>query len=182
MFVQSEVILNKSILFLDQRIIGLIFAYVGLALVSLYIGIKRPKFILIDTVILCSLNIVLGYLLVFGKHGFPEMGIAGAGLASAISEIVAFVVFLTYMIFDKELHKFQLWKIPHFEFSWIKTINSISFTILLQSLLAIGSWFCFLLHRKTRGAAIGYFQFIANCLPGIGHSMLGLFHRNQYAG
>ncbi|MGB5024897.1 MAG: MATE family efflux transporter, partial [Saprospiraceae bacterium] len=142
-FVQSEVILNKSILFLDQRIIGLIFAYVGLALVSLYIGIKRPKFILIDTVILCSLNIVLGYLLVFGKHGFPEMGIAGAGLASAISEIVAFVVFLSYMIFDKELHKFQLWKIPHFEFSWIKTINSISFTILLQSLLAIGSWFLF---------------------------------------
>ncbi|HEX5625755.1 MAG TPA: MATE family efflux transporter [Saprospiraceae bacterium] len=143
LFIQSEIILEKSLLFLDTRIIGLIFAYVGLALVSLYIGIKRPKFILIDTVILCSLNIVLGYLLVFGKHGFPEMGIAGAGLASAISEIVAFVAFLIYMLLDKELRVFKLFKIPHFEFSWIRTINSISFTILLQALLGIGSWFLF---------------------------------------
>lgn len=142
-FVQSDIILEKSLLFLDNRIIGLVFAYVGLALVSLYIGIKRPKFILIDTIILCVVNIFLGYALVFGKFGLPEMGIAGAGLASGISEIVAFVVFVVYMILDKELKPFKLFKIPHIEFSWIKTINGISFTILFQSLLAILAWFLF---------------------------------------
>lgn len=143
LFIQSEIILEKSLLFLDKRIIGLVFAYVGLALISLYIGIRRPTFIFIDTVILCTVNIILGYILVFGKLGFPEMGIAGAGLASGISEIVAFVVFVIYMIFDKEIRKFQLLKFPHIEFAWIKTIYSISFTILLQSMLAIGSWFLF---------------------------------------
>jgi putative MATE family efflux protein len=143
LFIQSPIILEKSLLFLGNRIIGLIFAYVGLALVALYIGIKRPTFMFIDTLILCTVNIILGYLLVFGKMGFPEMGIAGAGLASGISEITAFVIFVIYMIFDKEIRKFDLLKIPHFEFAWIKTINSISFTILLQSMLAIGSWFLF---------------------------------------
>lgn len=143
MFIQSEMILEKSLLFLDKRILGLVFAYVGLALVSLYIGIKRPSFIFIDTIVLCVINVILGYLFVFGKLGFPEMGIAGAGLASAISEIIAFAVFVVYMIFDKEIRKFELLKFPHIEFAWIRTINSISFTILLQSLLAIGSWFLF---------------------------------------
>ncbi|MBK9108165.1 MAG: MATE family efflux transporter [Saprospiraceae bacterium] len=142
-FVQSEIILEKSLLFLDHRIIGLVFAYVGLALISLYIGIRRPKFILIDTIIMCVVNIVLGYGLVFGKLGMPEMGIAGAGLASGISEIIAFVIFIVYMLFDKELKVFKLFKIPHIEFSWIKTINGISFTILLQSLLGILAWFLF---------------------------------------
>jgi Na+-driven multidrug efflux pump len=142
-FVQSEIILEKSILFLDNRIIGLIFAYVGLALISLYIGIKRPTFIFIDTLVLCVTNIILAYVFVFGKFGFPEMGIAGAGLASGLSEIIAFMVFVIYMVFDKNIRKFKLLKIPHFEFDWIKTINSISFPILLQSLLAISSWFLF---------------------------------------
>ncbi|MBK6546668.1 MAG: MATE family efflux transporter [Saprospiraceae bacterium] len=142
-FIQSEIILEKSLLFLDKRIYGLIFAYVGLAFVSLYIGIKRTNFILIDTIILCSVNVLLGYLFVFGKFGFPEMGIAGAGLASGLSEIIAMSIFVVYMCFDKEIRVFKLLKIPHFDFAWIKTINSISFTILLQSLLAIGSWFLF---------------------------------------
>lgn len=103
----------------------------------------------IDTLILCTVNIILGYLLVFGKMGFPEMGIAGAGLASGISEITAFVIFVIYMIFDKEIRKFDLLKIPHFEFAWIKTINSISFTILLQSMLAIDpGFYSFLLSKN----------------------------------
>lgn len=143
LFVQSELILEKSLLFLNNRILGLVFAYVGLAFVALYIGIKRPTFMFIDTIILCTVNIILGYVLVFGKFGLPEMGIAGAGLASGISEIIAFVIFLVYMCFDKEIRKFELLKIPHFEFAWIRTINSMSFTILLQSMLAIGSWFLF---------------------------------------
>lgn len=142
-FVQSEIILHKSLEFLDHRIIGLVFAYVGLALVSLYIGIKRPKFILIDTIVLCVVNIALGYGFVFGKFGLPEMGIAGAGLASGISEIVAFVVFVVYMLSDKKLKPLQLFHIPKIEFSWIRNINGISFTILLQSLLGILAWFLF---------------------------------------
>lgn len=143
LFIQSDIILQKSLEFLNTRIIGLVFAYVGLALVSLYIGIKRPKIILVDTIVMCSVNIFLAYVFIFGKFGFEEMGIAGAGLASGISEIIAFLVFIGYMLMDKQLRPFNLLKIPHLELSWIKTINSISFTILAQSLLGIGSWFLF---------------------------------------
>ena len=33
-------------------------------------------------------NIIFGYMLIFGKMGFPEMGIRGAGLATALSGVI----------------------------------------------------------------------------------------------
>ncbi|MDQ3142378.1 MAG: MATE family efflux transporter [Bacteroidota bacterium] len=142
-FVDSERIMEKAVQFLNYRIYGIIFSYLGLALVSLYMGISRPTFILIDTIFLGLANLILCYGLVFGRLGFPEMGIAGAGLASAIAEGLAFVVFVVYMFFDKELKPFALLKIPRIEISWIRTIYKLSIPILIQSVIGIGSWFLF---------------------------------------
>lgn len=45
------------------------------------------------------LNILLNYILIFGKWGFPEMGILGAGIATLISRI--FMALGFYVIFKK---------------------------------------------------------------------------------
>ncbi|HRG32943.1 MAG: MATE family efflux transporter [Saprospiraceae bacterium] len=143
LFVKSQVILQKSLEFIEYRIYGLVFAYVGLAFLSLYMGIGRPKIILIDTVFLGLTNILLCYLLVYGKAGFPEMGIAGAGLASSLAEIAAFVFFLVYILLDKDLKPFDLFSIPHIEPAELRNIYKLSLPILMQSVIGIASWFIF---------------------------------------
>lgn len=45
------------------------------------------------------LNILLNYVLIFGKWGFPDMGMLGAGIATLISRILMALGF--YMIFKK---------------------------------------------------------------------------------
>ena len=90
LFVDSKEILDKSMEYLEYRSWGVFFSYTGLAVIALYTGIARTKFILVDTMILGIVNIILNYGLIFGRLGLPEMGMAGAGLASTIAEIAAF--------------------------------------------------------------------------------------------
>ncbi len=142
-FIQSNTILEKCKSFLSYRIYGLVFAYVGLSFLSLYLGMGRPGFILIDTVILAISNVFLCYCLVFGRLGLPEMGIAGAGLASSLSEIFAFACFLVYMVFDRRTKTFALLKFRIPQWSWFVSLHRISYPIIFQGVLGMGSWFLF---------------------------------------
>ena len=63
------------------------------------VGISKPNFILIWTLIRLILNIFLGYLLIFGKYGFPKLGVSGFALSTLISSwFICFVIFLIYKI------------------------------------------------------------------------------------
>lgn len=47
-------------------------------------------------VIAILVNLVFNYLLIFGKHGFPKMGVAGAALATVLSRYVEIVIIMVY--------------------------------------------------------------------------------------
>jgi putative MATE family efflux protein len=141
--VKSPIIYEKSIEFLKYRSYGVFFSYGGLAMIALYTGVARPKFIMLDTAIMGILNIVLCYFLVFGKAGFPEMGIGGAALASTIAEGVAFVFFIIYMFFDKKAEAYHLFTPRKVDLNIIKQQMLIGIPSVAQPMVGLGSWFIF---------------------------------------
>jgi len=143
LFVNSEVVFEKSLEYLDTRSWGVFFSYVGVAVIALYTGIARTTFIIVDTVILGAVNILLNYGLIFGAWGLPAMGIAGAGLASTIAEIVAFLVFMVYILFDQQAREYRLFKLPNIDFKLIKQQYRLALPIVAQSFVGLGSWFVF---------------------------------------
>lgn len=143
LFVDSDIIYYKSLDYLYYRSYGVFFSYAGVAIVALYTGIAKVKFIVIDTLILAAVNIVLNYGLIFGHFGLPEMGIAGAGLASTIAEIVAFVIFVIYILFDKHARTFHLFSLPKIDIPLIKQQLKIASPIVAQAVVGLGSWFVF---------------------------------------
>lgn len=142
--VDSDVIFNKSLEYVHTRKWGVFFSYTGVALISLYTGIARPKFLIYDTILLAGVNILLDYLLIFGHWGFPAMGIAGAGLASTLAEVAAFVAFVLYMIYDKENRRYQIFRWPQIDWALIKEQYKISIPLVAQPLIGLGSWFLFM--------------------------------------
>jgi Na+-driven multidrug efflux pump len=71
------------------------------------------------------------------------MGIKGAGIASTLSEIIAFLAFVIYMLFDKKNRFYDLLKLERFSFANVKQTVSVSFPIVAQSVLGLGAYFLF---------------------------------------
>ena len=143
LFVKSPVIYAKSLEFLQYRSFGVFFSYAGLAMIALYTGVARTKFIMIDTGLMGIFNIVLCWLLVYGNWGFPQMGIGGAALASTIAEGVAFVAFIIYMAFDKKAQAYHLFTPRKVDLSLIRQQMRISVPSVAQPVVGLGSWFLF---------------------------------------
>jgi putative MATE family efflux protein len=142
-FIKEPVIYDKTIEFLKYRAFGVFFSYSGLAVVAFYSGIARPTFIFYDTLILGFFNILLSYGLIFGKWGFPEMGIGGAALAGTIAEFFAFIAFLIYMYFDKETAQYKLFSPPKIDFGIMRQQFGLSISTSTQTFISIASWFLF---------------------------------------
>lgn len=60
-------------------------------------GLGNTKVAMIITLVANLINIILNYLLIYGKFGFPYWGVVGAGVATLISRILMAVCFFIYV-------------------------------------------------------------------------------------
>jgi len=152
LFIKNEIILEKCNTYLSWRSWSIFFSYLGLGYIALYTGVARTYFIVIDVVIMMLINVFLNYVLIYGKMGFPEMGMAGAGLGSAIAETIAFVIFVVYATMDK---KGGDWKYKPGVF--IGTLDrcmqlaKVGLPVVVQSIVGLGSWFIFFAFIEKMG-------------------------------
>lgn len=85
----------------------ILWGLVPFAIVQVYAGTLRETgetvTPMIGGVIAIVVNLVFNYLLIYGKFGFPEMGVAGAAVATVMSRFVEmfYVVFLTHKRHEK---------------------------------------------------------------------------------
>lgn len=150
-FVNNQEIYQACIDYLDYRSAGIFFSYAGVIIVALYTGVARTRVIVYNAIVLGITNTVLNYGLIYGKWGLPEMGIAGAGLASTIAEGFAFIVFIVYIITDKQNRAYNLFKFPEIDLAIIKAQLKLSTPIVLQSVVGMGSWFIFFILIEDMG-------------------------------
>ena len=68
-------------------------AAIGLeALGAWYGGLGNTRLPMITQIIAMVLNVVLNFLLVSGRYGFPALGVEGSALSSALATLTAFIV------------------------------------------------------------------------------------------
>ena len=94
--IDSEQVYLATISYLNWRIYGFFFSFIIVMFRAFFIGTVKTKILTINSIAMVLTNIILNYILIFGKLGFPALGIAGAAIASSISEAVAVIFFLVY--------------------------------------------------------------------------------------
>jgi len=118
---------------------------VSCAFSSFFIGLGKTQVMLWITLVTTVINIILDWIMIFGKFGCPEMGIAGAAYATQIACFVGLLIFIVIYFNDrnrKEYHTHKHWKI---DFSMIGRIFKFGYPNGIQCLLEGAIWTLFIL-------------------------------------
>lgn len=103
------------------------------------IGNTRTGMVVILTANL--INIGLNYLLIYGKFGFPEMGAAGAGLATLISRICMPLMVLAYFAYNQSVRRyFRLFDRAQQAWRWTGQLLKVGIPISAQMVLEVSAF------------------------------------------
>lgn len=149
--IDSDLIFDASVRFLDYRMYGMFFAFGQIIFRSFYIGIAKTQVITWSTLVMAIVNIILDYGLIFGKLGMPEMGLEGAALASTIAEFSAVAYLLIYVLYKNHHKIYKLFTFEPFDKELFLRNFKLAYPIMFQNFLSLGVWFAFFLIVEKLG-------------------------------
>ncbi|SCY94410.1 MATE family efflux transporter [Alkaliphilus peptidifermentans] len=103
-------------------LVSVIFQNIALSIASVLRASGDTKTPMIINVVSNIINVLMNYLLIFGRMGLPELGVTGAGIGTFLSRVLAFVL-LTYLLCSSKGDiKLKLKEIFHWDIKTIKKI------------------------------------------------------------
>ena len=87
------------------------------------------------------LNILLNYILIFGKLGFAPMGLYGAGIATLISRVVMAIFMIAFVLADKRFMIYRpVLKMTQLDYSLLRKLLFLGFPMALQLIFEVTSF------------------------------------------
>ena len=157
LLIESPEISAAAMDYVRWRLVGLIFAFVTVMFRAFYIGTTQTATLTLNSIVMVLSNVVFNWILVFGKLGFPALGIAGAAIGSTLAELVSLIFFIVYTATMTDCTKYGLNK--RIKFSWKKLwyILTVSIWTMIQNFFSVSTWFIFFMfveHIGERALAI----------------------------
>ena len=149
--ISSQDVYAAACEYVEWRVYGFFFAYIAIMFRAFYVATTQTKTLTLNSVMMVASNILFNYVLIFGKFGFPALGIAGAAIGSVMAECVSMLFFIFYTRFRLDYHKYGLHLKPHFRHHFLRKILSISIWTMVQNFLSLGTWFLFFLAVEHLG-------------------------------
>ena len=149
--VASEHIYEAATSYLNWRVFGAFFSFSGVMFRAFFLGTTQTKTLTLNSVVMVLSNVVFNYILIFGKFGFPALGIAGAAIGSSLAELVSLVFFILYTRSRIDCKKYGLDRIPKFCMEVLKRMLNVSFWTMIQNFFSLSTWFLFFLYVEHLG-------------------------------
>ncbi len=104
LFTDKEAVIEQAVLYLDVIKYTYPLFTISTILLSILRSVETVKIGFYVSLSSFAVNILLNYMLIYGKFGAPEMGIRGAAIATLVSRAIELIVVVIYLLFiDKKL-------------------------------------------------------------------------------
>ena len=155
--IDSDAVYTAAISYLDWRIYGFFFSFAAVLFRAFYVGTTNTRILTANSVVMVLTNVVLNYILIFGKLGCPALGIAGAAIASSAAELVSLLFFAIYTRLKGNPRRYRLFRFRGVNFRELGLIFNVSIWTMMQAFISTATWFLFFLaveHLGERQLAI----------------------------
>lgn len=151
MIISSPGIYDATISYTELRIWGLFFSLLSCMFRAFYMATTRTRILTLNGIVMVLSNIVLNYILVFGKFGFPAMGIAGAAIGSTIAEIISVLFFVLYTRLRTDYRKYGMFRFTRMSPMIQKQIFKVSSWTTVQYFISMSIWLFFFIAIERLG-------------------------------
>lgn len=151
LMISSPHVLEKAEDYLVWRVYGFFFAFAAGMFRAFFVGTTHTKTLTLNSIVMVLSNVVFNYVLVFGKLGFPALGIAGAAIGSSLSELVSLVFFIVYTRQRINYRAYGLNVMSRVNFRELRRILHVSLWVMIQNFLSISTWFIFFVYIEHLG-------------------------------
>ena len=124
--------------YIQYRFYGTIFVLLNLTFGGFFNGIGQTKVRMKGAVIITIANILLNYLLIFGKLGFPRLGVQGAALASTLATGLLTVYYLVVSFGKRYRSEYRHFRPSNIDLSKVGKIGRLSLPLMCRSFVGVG--------------------------------------------
>ncbi len=106
--IESEAVQESALQYINWRVYGFFFSFTGVMFRAFFVGTTQTKTLTANSLVMVLSNVLFNYVLIFGKLGFPALGIAGAAIGSSLAELMSVLFFIIYTIRRVDIRKYGL--------------------------------------------------------------------------
>jgi len=151
--VESEAVGDALDSYLQIDAYSIPFAGATFAFSALLTSLGKTRALIPATIIVVISDVVLNYLFIFGKFGFPELGMRGAAVGSIGAEFAASIYLAWYVWRHFDQKRYHLFRFRKFEQRTTRLLTMLSAPIAACVFLEDVRWFLFFLIIERLGTS-----------------------------
>ena len=151
---QTGVQVELGYLYYRTLIYGSVFIVLRFALASFFLGIGRTTVVMIANGIGVLVNIPLNYILIFGKFGFPALGLQGAAVGTILGNMTIFIILLAFYLRGKNRAEFETHRALNFRPRIFKTLLKFGIPAGFEMFLGVTAFNLFVQFMHSYGTQV----------------------------
>ncbi|MFP4456220.1 MAG: MATE family efflux transporter [Clostridia bacterium] len=129
----EQEVIELGIWYIRLRTFGLAFHFFTMIFTSMLRGSGDTKTPMVVNIVINIVNPILNYGFIFGKFGLPQLGVAGAALATTLAHVVGFIIITRVILNGKSIIKLTLKDDYSYDKASVKRILNIGIPAMVES-------------------------------------------------